>query len=128
MSVRYEYSAARRFVLEQLKADPNALLVTSTGGAFYWDPAVDASRIHDANCVGSGPRYVEGPARILIFTFDDGAPDQVWRYTGNSTLGYRARATCFEQLPNRRLLRRFPDEGMRVIEASVARGQRISLN
>jgi hypothetical protein len=128
MVVTHEYSAARRFVLEQLKKDPNALLVVSAGGAFYWDPAVDASRIHDTNCGGSEPRYFEGPVRILIYTFDEGEPDQVWRYSGNSTLGFRTRATCFERLQDRRLLRRFPDEHMKVLEASVARGQRISLN
>ena len=128
MAVTHEYSAGRQFVLEQMKADPNALLVMSTGGAFYWDPAVDASRVHETNCGGSDPRYFEGPVRILIFTFDEGEADEVWRYSGNSTLGFRSRAACFERLPGRRLLRRFPDERMKLLEASVAPGQRISLN
>jgi hypothetical protein len=128
MAVTHEYSAGRRFVLEQLKEDPNAVLVMSVGGAFYWDPAVDASRVHEADCGGSEPRYFEGPVRILIFTFDEGEADEVWRYSGNSTLGLVSRAACFERLPGRRLLRRFPDERMKLLEASVARGQRISLN
>jgi hypothetical protein len=72
---------------------------------------------------------VEVMKRIpLIYTFDKGQADEVWRYSGNSTFGYPARATCFERLPERRLLRRFPEEGMKVLEASVAPGQRISLN
>ncbi len=128
MGVTHEYSAGRRFVLEELKADPNAVLVMSSGGAFYWDPAVDASRVHETNCGGFEPRYFEGPVRILIFTFDEGKADEVWRYNGNSTLGFVSRAACFERLPGRRLLRRFPDERMKLLEASVARGQRISLN
>jgi hypothetical protein len=128
MAVTHEYSVGRRFVLEQLKEDPNAVLVMSVGGAFYWDPAVDASRVRETNCGGSELRYFEGPVRILIFTFDEGEPDQVWRYNGNSTLGFRSRAACFERLPGRHLLRRFPDEGMKLLEATVARGQRISLN
>jgi hypothetical protein len=128
MAVTHEYSAGRRFVLEQLKADRNALLVMSTGGAFYWDPDVDASRVHETNCGGSEPRYFEGPVRILIFTFDEGEAGEVWRYNGNSTLGFRARASCFERLPDRRVLRRFPDEGTKLLEARVAAGQRISLN
>ena len=127
MAVTHEYSAGRRFVLEQLKADPNALLLTSNRAAFYWDSSVDASRVHETNC-GPEPRYFEGPIRILIFTFDEGDADQVFRYSGNSTLGFRTRAACFERLPGRRLLRRFPDERTKLLEASVARGQRISLN
>jgi hypothetical protein len=126
--VTYEHSAARQYVLRQLQDDPAAVLVTSKAAAFFWDPAVDASRLHDANCGGSEPRYFEGPAKILIFTFDEGGPDDVWRYDGNSTLGYRARATCFERLRDRRVLRRFPNEGMKLLEATVARGERISLN
>jgi hypothetical protein len=128
MAVTYEYSAGRRFVLEQLKEDPGVLLVTSTPAAFHWDPAFDASRIHATNCGGSEPRYFEGPVRILILTFDEGAPDEVWGYRGNSTFGFRSRAPCFDRLPGRRLVRRFPDEGMKLLEASVAPGQRISLN
>ncbi len=127
MAVTHEYSASRRFVLEQLEADPNALLLTSNRAAFYWDAAFDASRVHETNCEAQ-PRYFEGPVRILIFTFDEGEAAEVWRYTGNSTLGYRTRATCFERLPGRRLLRRFPDEGMKVLEASIPQGQRISVN
>jgi hypothetical protein len=128
MGVTYEFSAGRRFVLEQLKADPNAVIVMSAAGAFHWDAAVDASRIHEAVCEGAQPRYFEGPVRILIYTFDEGAADEVWRYSGNSTLGFVSRAPCFERLPGRRLLRRFPDERMKLLEANVAPGQRISLN
>ena len=126
--VIYEHSAARRFVLQQLKDDPAALLVTSKAAAFFWDPAVDASRLHDTNCGGSEPRYFEGPARILIYTFDGGGPGEVWRYNGNSTLGYLERAGCFERLPDRRVLRQFPEERMKLLEAHVARGERIPLN
>ena len=94
MAVTYEYSVGRRFVLERLKEDPDVLLVTSRAAAFYWDPTVDASRIHETNCGGiRTAAYFEGPVRILILTFDEGAPDEVWRYNGNSTFGYPARAT-----------------------------------
>ena len=67
-------------------------------------------------------------SEYFILTFDEGAADEVWRYSGNSTLGVSRACTCFERLPGRRLLRRFPDERMKLLEASVAPGQRISLN
>jgi hypothetical protein len=85
MAVRYEYSAGRRFVLEQLKEDPGVLLVTSTPAAFHWDPAFDASRIHATTAVRN--RAFEGPVRILY-------SDVRWvRQTksgdiGNSTFGF----------------------------------------
>jgi hypothetical protein len=104
------------------------LLVTSRPGTLHWDPAVDMSRVHGTDCGGSEPRYFEGPVRILILTFDEGEADEVWRYVGNSTLGFSSRATCFERLPDLHLIRRFPDEGMKLLEASVAPGQRIPLN
>jgi len=128
MGVTYEFLAGRQFVLEQLKRDPNVLLVMSRGAAFFWDPTVDASRVHETNCGGSEPRYFEGPVKILIYTFDEGEANEVWTYAGNSTLGFPMRATCFDRLPGRRLLRRFPDEGMKLLEANVPPGQRISLN
>jgi hypothetical protein len=128
MALTYEHSASRLYILSQMQADPQAVLVTGRGAAFNWDPAVDGARVRGLYCSRSEPRYVEGPVRLLIHTFDIGEADEVWRYFGNSTLGSTGRAECFERLPGRRLLRRFPDEGMKVIEATVAAGQRISLN
>jgi hypothetical protein len=52
----------------------------------------------------------------------------VWHYLGhgNGTSEYQ-RASCFERLPHLNLLKRFPDEGMKVLETRVPAGVRVIL-
>ena len=126
MAVTYEFSAARQLVMQRLKEHPGTLLLTSRAGAFYWDPAVDGSRLYDLDCGNLEPLslYISGPARVLIHSFDDGQPQELWYY---ASTGRHQRSNCFERLPDVHLLQRFPAEGFKVLEASVAEGQRISL-
>ena len=128
MAVTYEFSPARRFVMGLLKEQPDTLLLTSKAGWFYWDPTVDRSRLYELNCEWLQATYLSGPARIVILTFDDGGPQELWYYAGHangsSELG---RADCFERLPDLNLLQRFPEEGVKVLETRVPAGMRVSL-
>jgi hypothetical protein len=126
MAVTYEFSPARQLVMQRLKEHPGTLLLTSRAGAFYWDPAVDGSRLYDLNCGNLAPQslYISGPARVVIHSFDDGQPQELWYY---SSTGRHQRSNCFERLPDVHLLQRFSAEGFKVLEASVAEGQRIIL-
>ena len=45
MRLTYEFSEARRFVLEQLKNDPAAVLITTREAWFYAEPTVDRAHI-----------------------------------------------------------------------------------
>jgi hypothetical protein len=123
MAVTYELSPARRFVMGLLKEEPNTLLLTSKAGWFYWDPTVDQSRLYEPNCGGWKATRVTGPARIVILTFDTGAPQELWYYLGlpNNRSG-QGRADCAEWLPNLNLLQRFPEEGVKVLESRVPAG------
>ena len=126
MAVTYEFHAARQLVMQRLKEHPDTLLLTSRAGEFFWDPAVDRSRLFDLNCgsLPDKPTYITGPARILIHSFDDGQPQELWYYAANRK---HERATCFDRLPAAVMVRQFPKEGFKVLEAHVANGQRIAL-
>ncbi len=126
MAVTYEFSPARQLVMQRLKEHPGTLLLTSRAGAFFWDPAVDASRLYDLNCGYLKPPslYISGPARVLIHSFDAGQAQELWFYGGNRRDQH---SVCFERLQDIHLLQRFPAEGFKVLEARVADGQRIML-
>jgi hypothetical protein len=127
MAVTYEFHIARQLVMQKLKEHPGTLLVTSRAGEFFWDPAVDGSRLHDLNCglLRRSSSYITGPARILIHSFDDGQANELWYYARN---GSHQRAKCFERLPGIEMVQHFPEEGFKVLEAHVAADQRIILN
>jgi hypothetical protein len=128
MAVTFEYSPARQFVMRLLKERPDTLLLTSKGGWFYWDPIVDRSRLYELNCEAMQARYLSGPARIVILTFDDGEPQELWYYRLNDNLrSEHRRADCFERLPDLNLLQRFPEEGVKVLETRVPMGVRVNL-
>jgi len=122
-AIGYEYSAARGSVMQLLNEHPERPLLTSTAGAFYWDPAVNGSKLFELQCDRPEASYVDGPARLVILTFDVGEPQQVWSW------GYAGpqRSYCFERLPHLKLLRRFPDEGLKLLEAHIDAGERIVL-
>jgi hypothetical protein len=127
MAVSFEFSPARRFVMSLLTEQPHTLLLTSKGGWFYWDPAVDQSRLHELNCLGWRATYVTGPARMVILTFDEGEPNELWYYVGHANnTSESGRADCAEWLPDLKLLRRFPEEGVKVLEARVPAGMQVS--
>jgi hypothetical protein len=124
LRVTYEFSPARRFVMGLLKEQPDTLLLTSRGQWFYADPTVDRSRLSELTSCGRLPaKSLSGPARMIMLTFDEGQPQALW-YTANGQL---QRADCFEQLPDLHLLQRFPEEGLKVLEARVPAGMRVIL-
>jgi hypothetical protein len=127
MAVSSELSPARQLVMRLLKERPDSLLVTSTGDWFYWDAAVDQSKLHELNCETVQATYLSGSARIVLLTFDVGQPRELWYYRGNGIHGSLHRADCFERLPNLNVLQRFPAENMKVSEARVQAGERIIL-
>jgi hypothetical protein len=128
MAVNFEFSPARRFVMSLLKEQPGTLLLTSKGGWFYWDPTVDRSKLYELNCEAVQARYLSGPARVVILTFDEGGPKELWYYMlGDDLRSEHRRADCFERLPDLNLLQRFPDEGVKVLEARVLADARVIL-
>jgi hypothetical protein len=127
MGVTHEFSSARRLVMQLLAEHPDTLLLTGTAGAFYWDPLVDGSRLFELRCEALQPAYIDGPASLVILTFDQGNPRDLWYYRGNAVAGSLRRAHCFERLAGLDLVQRFPEEGMKVLQARVAAGEHIIL-
>lgn len=126
MAMSYDLSPARALVMQRLRAAPDTLLLMRNGGAFYWDPEVNQSRVRGLSCGGTAD-HLNGPADIVIFTADAGGDDALWGYSPTAVEN-RQRASCFEGLPGLRLVRRFPLEGVKVLEAHVAPGQRVELH
>jgi len=124
LAVSYELSPARQFVIRQLDEQSDALLVTSTAGWFHADASIDQSKVFDLDCNMARFQYVTGPATIVILSFDAGEPRELW--FPNEGAGSR-RSLCFERLPSLELLRRFPDEGLKVLSARIEPGQRVML-
>ena len=107
-----------------LKEQPDTLLLTSRGQWFYADPTVDRSRLSKLTSCGSlQTKYLSGPARLVILTFDEGGLQALWYYSN----GQHQRADCFERLPDLHLLQRFPEEGLKVLETRVPAGMRVIL-
>lgn len=128
MAVTYEFSPARRLVMGLLKEQPDTLLLTSKAGWFYWDPTVDRSRLYPLNCQWLKATYLSGPAHIVILTFDHGGPQELWYPAGCiNDKCERQRADCFERLPDLKLLQRFPEEHVKVLETRVPAGMRVNL-
>ena len=122
MGVTHEFSSARRLVMQLLAEHPDTLLLTGRAGAFYWDPLVDGSSLYDLNCENlQQPGYIDGPASLVILTFDQGNPRDLRHYRGNATTGSLRRAERLERLSGRDLVQRFPEEGLKVLRA---RGRR----
>jgi hypothetical protein len=128
MGVTHELSPARRLVMHLLAEHPDTLLLTGRAGAFYWDPLVDRASLYELNCDAWQPAYIDGPASLVILTFDQGNPHDLWYYRGNAAAGSLWRARCFEPLASRLdLVQRFPEEGLKVLQARVGTGERIIL-
>jgi hypothetical protein len=126
-AVRYELSPARQFFLGLHRKDPAALLLTSQMATLMWDLGVDRSKIVDLSCPQLQADRVSGPAHLIVLTFDRGEPHQLWYYSGTQLRGSILPSECFQRLPDLQIVQRFPDEGLKVLEARVAAGQHVVL-
>lgn len=124
--VSYDLLPSRRFVIEQWAREPGALVLTSRGGNFFWDPDLDQAKMRVIGCGSRDPSQVTGPATIIIHTFDVGGDLDVGFYDGTAMTGSVHRISCYDGLP-RQFLRRFPEEGMKVLVSRVPAGQVIPL-
>jgi hypothetical protein len=116
----YETYRARQFVVGLVSRDPNVVLLTTKAQWFLPDPALDRSRVIVLRTpCGSRPLRASAATPIVILTFDRPGPDRsVWAWGRGSRI---ERAECLETLPDLRLVARFPDEGVKVLESRVHR-------
>ena len=122
----YDYSPARRYVLGVLKTQPGVVFITNRPQWFNADPDVDRSQIHRIESCGAlRATHVTGPVRLLVLAIEPQEERQEF-YTSNE-LGQRFHAECFDRLPPLRLVQRFPDERLEVLDGLVPDGVRISL-
>jgi hypothetical protein len=123
--VTYEFSDARRFVLALMKTEPTALLVTNVEHWFYAAPDADRSRIMRWEpCERLKASHISGPARVLIFVTDAGGPSDEVQWSENPT----QHPECLTRFPGLRLIRRFPDEQLKVLQAHIPKGLRLPIN
>ena len=116
----YEFSASRDFVLRLMEANPKSLLITDREQWFYADPAADRSRIMRWEpCDSLRATQISGPLRVFIFETE-------------STTNVRwpddpgERGACWPELPVT-LVKRFPEERMRVLQADLSEHDRLSI-
>ena len=74
-----ELSPARRFAITLVNEEPDTCSVTARGAWFYWDPAVDRSRLRELSCQALRASSLSGPARLVIVSFDKGAAEDLVR-------------------------------------------------
>jgi hypothetical protein len=127
LAVTDELSPARQRVMQRLQQQPASLLITGRTGAFLWDPKVDRSKLLDLGCDLMRSDYATGPLDVFIFTFDRGGALELWSYNGNDGSGSFVSADCFEHLPGLRLVEKYPEEGLKLLEAHVPAGSRVAL-
>jgi hypothetical protein len=122
----HEFSDARRFVLEQMKNDPAALLITTREAWFYAEPTVDRSRIIRSEvCLDPSPStHISGPVRFLILEPDQATDPQRVQWPDGDFVG----RDCWPRLPGVELVRRFPDEWLRVLRVNLPEGVRIPIH
>jgi len=124
MKLTYEFYRGRAFVVSQMKARSDTVLVTDHAEWFYAESDIDRSRVRRLKDLEA--TYVSGPVRLLI-VLQDRAPGPLWRVSWWGHYDHRWIADYFQDLPDVRLLREFPDEDIRVVEAVVPEGARVSL-
>jgi hypothetical protein len=124
MKVTYDFSAARSYVLALLKEEPGTVLVTNREQWYFAEPRVDRSRLHSLQHLQAS--YISGPARILIVAVDpqDVAREGLYWF---AEIGKPRRVDYFDRL-DFRLIRRFPEENLRILETRVPDGIRIALD
>jgi hypothetical protein len=131
LKTNYQSSDARSFVVQLMRENPGAFLLTNMENWFFAERDIDLSRMHViVSCATLGTEYVRtrfisGPARIFILVRDDGGPalEFAWNYFD----GKVEHAKCYERIPNVQLLRRFQQEGIKVLEAQLPAKERITL-
>ena len=124
MKVASDFVTGRAYVLSLLREQPDTVLVTNTAEWFYAEPNIDRSRIRRVKDLQA--TYVSGPARIVI-AIHDHAPGALKTVSWSGHYDKRWTADYFENLSDVRLLRTFPEEDIRVVEALVGENQRIEL-
>jgi len=124
MKLAYEFSAARTYAVELLKEQPDTAVVTNHEEWFYADPGVDRSRI--TRLKDFRATHIDGPAHLLVVAEDySGGPvEGVSWYTHYGKL---MMADFFQHVPNLRLLKRFPEENVKILEAWIPAGERIPI-
>jgi len=126
VGLTYDYSPARRYVLGVLKAQPGVVFIANKEQWFFADPEVDQSRIHRIeSCRALKATHVTGPARLLVLATEQHQERREFYWA--TTFGEPRHADCFDRLPPLRLLQRFPDEGLEVLEGTVPDGVRVTL-
>jgi hypothetical protein len=122
LRLTYDDSPARRYVMGVLKARPGVVFIAAREQWFFADPEVDQSRIHRIErCGVLRATHIGGPARLLVLANSQG-------FYWSNELGGQAprRAPCYERLPLR-VLQRFPDEELEVLEGEIPDGVRVTL-
>jgi hypothetical protein len=125
--VNYEFSPARTQAVTLLREQPDTILITNREFWFYADPTLDRSRIFRIEIPGTfRASYVSGPARILIVALDPlgGRGEDLFLFTAWAK---PERADYLERLPDLRLLARFPEENIKILEANVPAGMLVTL-
>lgn len=120
----YMFSAGRGYVMELLKQRPETVFVTNCESWFCADPTINQTRLHRFEKFESN--YVTGPVDILILAAEPfPGPDTALYRFGVS--GTPFPVPFFESIPNLHVIRRFPDEKLKVLEANIPAGVRIEL-
>jgi hypothetical protein len=123
--LNYEFSSARNLALTIMKAQPDAILITNVEHWFSADPEMDHSRMQRWEpCARLRATHVSGPARVIVLARDHGGPPEELQWSGPHRL---QRVDCLERLPALRLIQRFPDEQLKVMEARIPQGVRVEL-
>jgi hypothetical protein len=124
MKVSYEFSAARTYAIDLLRQQPDTAVVTNHEEWFYADPEVDRSRI--TRLKDFRATYIDGPAHLLLVAedFSGGPLEGVSWYTHYGKLMV---ADFFQHVPDLRLLKRFPEENVKILEAWIPAGKRVPL-
>jgi hypothetical protein len=120
----YEFSPGRAFIVDLLRANPKTVLVTNHEEWFYAEPTIDQSRIRRPKDLRA--TCVSGPARLLI-AIQDHDPGPLTRVAWFGHYDQRWIADYFDGISDIQLLREFPAEEIRVVEARVKQGERIAL-
>jgi hypothetical protein len=120
----YEFSSARNFVLSVMKAEPKALLITNVEDWFYAAPDADRSRIMRWEpCERLRATHIDGPVRLLILVRDGGGASDEVQWSDRPA----QRSECLAQLPGLKLIRSFPDEQLKVLQADIREGVRLQI-
>jgi hypothetical protein len=122
--IGYDFSPGRAYIIDELTKNPGTVLVTNHEEWFYAEPEIDQARVRRLKDLQAS--YVSGPAKILI-AIQDQAPGTLTDVAWFGHYDLRWTAEYFRNLRDVRLLRTFPSEEIRVVEARVPAGERIPL-